>query len=60
MDPVLFRRIEAIFAEDLDTPSGIVARLFQFSRILDQIEAGARDPREHRVAEAEARKLLRR
>jgi hypothetical protein len=60
MDPALFRRIEATFADDLDTPSGIVVRLFQFSRILDQIEAGTRDPREHRVAEAEARKLLRR
>jgi len=60
MDPALFRRIETIFTEDLDTPSGIVARLFQFSRILAEIEAGTRDPREHRVAEAEARKLLRR
>jgi hypothetical protein len=60
MDPSLFRRIEAIFSEDLDTPSGVVARLFQYSRILDAIEAGARDPREHRVAETEAKKLLRR
>jgi hypothetical protein len=60
MDPALFRRIEAVFAEDLNTPSGVVARLFQYSRILDAIEAGARDPREHRVAEIEAKKLLRR
>jgi hypothetical protein len=60
MDPALVRRIEAIFAEDLDTPSGIVARLFQYARILDAIEAGTRDPREHRIAEAEAQKLLRR
>jgi thiamine kinase-like enzyme len=59
MDEELFRRIEATFVEDLNTPSGIVARLFRFAQVLDDVEAGIRDPREHRIAEAEARRLLR-
>ena len=59
-DPDLFRRIEAMFAEDLETPSGVVARLYRYSRRLQDIEAGKLDPREHRRIESETRRLLRR
>lgn len=58
-DPALFRRIEATFAADLETPSGIVARLYRYALRLDNIEAGVRNPREHQAIEAEARRLLR-
>jgi hypothetical protein len=58
LDPALFRRIEAAFADDLNTRSGIAARLYQFASLLNKIEADLRDPREHRIAEAEARRLL--
>lgn len=58
--PDLFRKIERLFADDLETPSGIVARLYFFARRLDKIEAGMRDPRGHRPLEAEAKRLLRR
>jgi hypothetical protein len=55
----LFQRIEATFAEDLDTSSGIVARLFAFAQRLQRIEAGDHDPREYRSIEREAKRLLR-
>jgi hypothetical protein len=58
-DPALFRRIEAMFAHDLDTPTGVVARLYQYARRLIKIEAGIRDPRDHRTIETEAKRLLR-
>jgi hypothetical protein len=58
-EPALFRRIEALFAPDLDTPTGVVARLYQYARRLIKIEAGIRDPRDHRAIEAEAKRLLR-
>jgi hypothetical protein len=59
IDPVLFRRVETVFADDLNTRSGIVSRLYQFASQLDKVETGLRDPREHRIAEAEVRRLLR-
>jgi hypothetical protein len=58
-EPDLYRRIEKTFTEDLDTPSGRVARLFTLARRLNRIEAGFHDPREHRPAEREAWRLLR-
>jgi hypothetical protein len=58
-DPPLFRRIEALFSDDLDTPSGVVARLYRYARRLQDIEDGKLDPREHRLIESEARRLLR-
>lgn len=57
-DPALFRRIETIFADDLNAPAGVVARLYQYSQRLTNIEAGIRDPRDHRAIEAEAKRLL--
>lgn len=60
LDPDLFRRIETLFAEDLETPSGIVARLYQFGQRLGGVEAGLADPREYRPLEAAAKRLLRR
>jgi hypothetical protein len=59
LDRDLYRRIETVFAEDQNTPSGVVASLYRFARTLDRIEAGFRDPREHRIAAAEARRRLR-
>lgn len=59
LDPQLSQRIAATFAGDLDTPSGLVARLYQYARRLKRIEAIGRDPRAHRILEAEARRLLR-
>jgi hypothetical protein len=48
-----------MFAHDLDTPTGVVARLYQYARRLIKIEAGIRDPRDHRTIETEAKRLLR-
>lgn len=59
MNPDLYRRIERLFRDDLDTQSGVVARLYAAARRLNRIEAGFRDPREHRPLEAEVRRLLR-
>jgi hypothetical protein len=58
-EPELYRRLEAAFAEDLDTPSGKVARLYTLARRLNRIEAGLHDPREHRPTEREAWRVLR-
>jgi hypothetical protein len=60
MEPGTYRRIEELFADDLDTSSGLVARLYQIARRLSEIEAGYADPRQHRPLEAEAGRLLRR
>lgn len=59
-EPELYRRIETAFSSDLETPSGLVARLYLLARRLNRIEAGNRDPREHSVIEREAERLLRR
>ena len=58
-DPELYRRIEAALAEDLNSRSGLVSRLYVLARRLDKIEGGFRDPREHRPIEREAMRLLR-
>jgi hypothetical protein len=58
-DPALRRRIAAACADDLDTPSGLVARLLTIARHLDWIERGFADPREHKPLEQEAAQLLR-
>jgi hypothetical protein len=58
-DPEMFQRIEATFAEDLNTSSGIVARLYAFAQRLQGIETGDHDPRVYRPIEREAKRLLR-
>jgi thiamine kinase-like enzyme len=59
-DPALFRRIEALFQEDLNSSSGVVARLYHYARRLEAIEAGKLDPSEHGLVEAEAIRVSRR
>jgi hypothetical protein len=58
-DPELFQRIETTFAEDLETSSGIVARLYSFAQRLNAIDASQHDPREYRPIEIQAKRLLR-
>ncbi len=58
-NPVLYRRIERLFSDDLSSPSGVVARLYVLARRLNWIEAGFGDAREHRGLEIEAKRLLR-
>lgn len=58
-DPELYRRMEAAFADDLNTSSGIAARLYLIARSLDNIERGNGDPRRHAPLEREAKRLLR-
>lgn len=60
IDPAMTRKITALFADDLETPTGRVAQLYLLARHLDQIEAGFGDPRHHGPLEAEARRLLKR
>jgi len=60
IDSAMTRRITALFADDLETPTGRVAQLYLMARHLDQIEAGFGDPRHHGPLEAEARRLLKR
>jgi len=59
-DAALMEKIRSLFADDLDTQSGIVAQLYLAARNLNQIEAGLGDPRCHRPLEAEATRLLKR
>ncbi len=58
-NPELYRRMEAAFAEDLNTRSGIAVRLYLIARSLDNIERGNGDPRRHAPLEREAKRLLR-
>jgi hypothetical protein len=59
-DADLFHRIEALFADDLNTTSGVVARLFQYARRLARLDAAGGDPVEHRRLKDDAARLLRR
>jgi hypothetical protein len=59
LDPDLFRRLETLFAEDLETPSGVIAQLYQFGQRLSAIESGNANPREYRPLETAAKRLLR-
>jgi thiamine kinase-like enzyme len=58
-NPTLFRRIEKEFAKELDTQSGIVARLYRYALHLDAVENGISDPREYPLIEVETKRLLR-
>lgn len=55
----LYRRLEAAFADDLNTRSGIVARLLAIARRMGGIEAGKSDPRDYAALEREAKRLMR-
>lgn len=57
-DADLFRRIETVFADDLNSPSGVVARLYCFAQRLDGIENGRADPREYAPLERAAAAIL--
>lgn len=58
-DPVLTRRLQSAFADELDTPSGKVAQLVICAGVLRLVEAGHHDPRFHAPVEALARHTLR-
>lgn len=58
-DPELHERIEAAFAGELNTRSGLIARLYTIAIRLKRIEDGKTDPRHYRRLEREARRLLR-
>lgn len=58
-DPELHDRLETAFAEDLNTRSGLIARLFTIASRLRRIEEGKSDPRHYRRLEREAERLLR-
>jgi hypothetical protein len=59
-DPATAQKIADLFAEDLNTASGVVAQLYLIAFFLNQIEAGLGDPRHHRPLEALAKQLLKR
>ena len=58
-EPELYQRFERAFADELNTRSGLIARLFTIARRLKSIEEGKSDPRHHKRLEREARRLLR-
>jgi len=58
-DPPLAARLRAVFARDLDTPSGRVAQLLACTDMLTFIEDGWVDPMYHRPIEKLARDVLR-
>ena len=58
-DPELHDRLEKAFAEDLNTRSGLIARLYTIASRLKRMEEGKSDPRYYRKMEREAERLLR-
>jgi hypothetical protein len=59
-EPELHGRLEVAFAEDLNTRSGLIARLHTIASRLKRMEEGKSDPRHYRRMEREAERLLRR
>jgi hypothetical protein len=59
-DQELYERFEIAFADDLNTRSGLIARLHTIAGRLKRIEEGKSDPRHYRRLEREADRLLRR
>jgi len=59
-DAALMQKIRSLFADDLDTPAGVIAQLYLVARGLNHIEGGLGDPRRHGPLEAEANRLLKR
>jgi hypothetical protein len=57
-DRELFERFEIAFADDLNTRSGLIARLHTIAGRLKRIEEGKSDPRHYRRLEREAERLL--
>jgi hypothetical protein len=57
-DQELYGRFEAAFADELDTRSGLIARLYTIATRLKRIEEGKSDPRHYRRLEREAERLL--
>jgi hypothetical protein len=58
-DRALFGRLQATFADDLNTRSGLVSQLYHYAIRLDRIERRFVDPREYSIVEAEVGRLLR-
>jgi hypothetical protein len=57
-DPELVRRLERVFADDLETESGRVARLAAIANLMSLIKAGWLDPRYRRHLRAMGRRVL--
>jgi hypothetical protein len=57
-DPVTTEKIADLFADDLNSRSGVVAQLYAVAFLLDQIEAGFGDPRRYRALEALGKRLM--
>jgi hypothetical protein len=57
-DLELYERFETAFADDLNTRSGLIARLYTIAARLRRIEEGKSDPRHYRRLEREAERLL--